>query len=164
MSLPTVRRRSASSVGSADRRAAEDLTAGFTLVEVLVAFAILSMVLIGLFSGISTALRGDYQAAFTRSALLLATADLETEGLVVPLAPGVTTGRFENGMEWRRTVRPYISASGSANGPASAYWVEMVVRPPSGFSQPSFASTIASHLSLTPSVTLTTLKLVGTLR
>src|SRR6266851_6043241 len=57
MSFPMVHRRSASPVGSADRRAAAGLTAGFTLVEVLVAFAILSMVLIGLFSGISTALR-----------------------------------------------------------------------------------------------------------
>jgi prepilin-type N-terminal cleavage/methylation domain-containing protein len=138
----------------------DECESGFTLVEVLVAFAILSIVLLTLFSGLSTALRGDRRAEFTRSALRLATAELETAGIGNPLTPGVTNGRFENGMEWRLSVRPYAFA----NNVTPAYWVEIIVRPPSGSSRPSFASMLAEHLAPAPSVTLTTLKLVRSLQ
>jgi prepilin-type N-terminal cleavage/methylation domain-containing protein len=131
--------------------------AGFTLVEVLVAFAILSIVLLALFSGLSTALFGDRRAEFTRSALRLAKAELETAGVDSPLMPGVTIGRFENGMEWRLSVQPYAAGTPSAT---PAYWVEIIVRPPSGSNQSSFASALAAQIAPTPSVTLTTLKLV----
>jgi prepilin-type N-terminal cleavage/methylation domain-containing protein len=136
--------------------------AGFTLVEVLVSFAILSIVLLTLFGGVSTALRGDRRAEFTRSALRLAKAELEIAGVGSPLMPGVTNGRFENGMEWRLSVQPYASAS--SNNATPAYWVEIVVRPPSGSSRPSFASMLAEHLASAPSVTLTTLKLATSLQ
>jgi prepilin-type N-terminal cleavage/methylation domain-containing protein len=138
----------------------DECESGFTLVEVLVAFAILSIVLLTLFSGVSTALRGDRRAEFTRSALRLATAELETAGIGNTLTPGVTNGRFENGMEWRLSVRPYAFA----NNVTPAYWVEIIVRPPSGSSRPSFASMLAEHLAQAPSVTLTTLKLVRSLQ
>jgi prepilin-type N-terminal cleavage/methylation domain-containing protein len=162
---PTYRRQvgfnrdAAPSVGGS---AKDEHDAGFTLVEVLVAFAILSIVLLTLFSGLSTALHGDRRAEFTRSALRLAKAELETAGVGIPLAPGVTNGRFENGMEWRLSVRPYASAS--ANDATPAYWVEIIVRPRSGSSPPSFASALAEHLAPTPSITLTTLKLARSLQ
>jgi prepilin-type N-terminal cleavage/methylation domain-containing protein len=140
----------------------DESESGFTLIEVLVAFAILSIVLLTLFSGLSTALRGDRGAEFTRSALHLAKAELETAGVGSPLTPGVTNGRFENGMEWKLSVRPYASAY--ANNATPAYWVEIIVRPPSGSSRPSFASMLAEHLAPAPSVTLTTLKLVRSLQ
>jgi prepilin-type N-terminal cleavage/methylation domain-containing protein len=131
--------------------------AGFTLVEVLVAFAILSIVLLALLSGLSTALFGDRRAEFTRSALRLAKAELETAGVDKPLTPGVSIGRFENGMEWRLSVQPYAASTPSAT---PAYWVEIIVRPPSGSNQSSFASALAARIAPAPSVTLTTLKLV----
>jgi prepilin-type N-terminal cleavage/methylation domain-containing protein len=131
--------------------------AGFTLVEVLVAFAILSIVLLTLFGGLSTALFGDRRAEFTRSALRLAKAELETAGVDKPLTPGVTIGRFENGMEWRLSVQPYALAAPSAT---PAYWVEIIVRPPSGSNQSSFVSALAAQIAPMPSVALTTLKLV----
>lgn len=132
--------------------------AGFTLVEVLVAFAILSIVLLALFSGLSTALFGDRRAEFTRSALRLAKAELETAGVDKPLTPGVTTGRFANGMEWKLSVQPYAAGTPKAE---PAYWVEIIVRPSSGSNQSSFASALAAQIAPTPSVTLTTLKLVA---
>jgi prepilin-type N-terminal cleavage/methylation domain-containing protein len=135
--------------------------AGFTLVEVLVAFAILSIVLLILFSGLSTALLGDRRAEFTRIALTMAKGKLETAGVGTPLTPGVTTGRFENGMEWRLSVRSYVLTSPNAT---PAYWVEIIIRPPSGSSGPSFASALAGPFVPTPSVTLTTLKLVAPLQ
>jgi general secretion pathway protein I len=148
---------------ASDRGTIEDQReAGFTLVEVVVAFAILSIVLLTLFGGISTALVGDGRAEFTRGALRLAKAELETAGVGTPLTPGVTVGRFENGMEWRLTVQPYALVS--PNDAAPAYWVEITVRPPSGSSRPSLMSTLAEHLASTPSVTLTTLKLVTSLQ
>jgi general secretion pathway protein I len=139
----------------------DERKAGFTLVEVLVAFAILSIVLLALFSGLSTALFGDRRAQFTRIALTMAKAKLETVGIDSPLTPGVTVGRFENGMEWRQSVRPYVLASPN---PAPAYWVEVIIRPPYGSSGSSFASALASPVASTPSVTLTTLKLIAPLQ
>jgi prepilin-type N-terminal cleavage/methylation domain-containing protein len=144
-----------SSAGGAAR---DNHEAGFTLVEVLVAFAILSIVLLTLFSGLSTALLGDRHAEFTRIALTMAKAKLETAGIGTPLTPGVTTGRFEDGMDWRQSVRPYVLISPNAT---PAYWVEIMIRPPSGLNAPSFASALAGP---TPSVTLTTLKLVAPLQ
>ena len=131
--------------------------AGFTLVEVLVAFAIMSIVLLTLFSGLSTALLGDRRAEFTRIALRLAKTELETIGIGGSLTPGETIGQFENGMEWRLLVRPYALAPPDAT---RAYWVEIIVRPPSGSNPPSFTSALAGHFASTPSVTLTTMKLV----
>lgn len=131
--------------------------AGFTLVEVLVAFAILSIVLLALFSGLSTALFGDRRAEFTRSALRLAKDELETAGVDKPLTPGVAIGRFANGMEWRLSVQPYAAGTSSAT---PAYWVEIIVRPPSETNQSAFASALAAQIAPAPSISLTTLKLV----
>jgi prepilin-type N-terminal cleavage/methylation domain-containing protein len=139
----------------------DEREAGFTLVEVLVAFAILSIMLLTLFSGLSTALLGDRRAEFTRVALTMAKAKLETAGIGTPLTPGVTTGRFENGMEWRLSVRPYVLASLNAT---PAYWVEIIIRPRSESGRSSFASALAGPVAPTPSVTLTTLKLVAPLQ
>jgi prepilin-type N-terminal cleavage/methylation domain-containing protein len=148
---------------ASDRGTIEDQReAGFTLVEVLVAFAVLSIALLALLSGLSTALFDDHRAEFARSALRLAKAELEITGVGTPLTPGVTTGRFDNGMEWRLTVQPYALVS--PNDAAPAYWVEITVRPPSGSSRPSLMSTLAEHLASTPPVTLTTLKLVTSLQ
>jgi prepilin-type N-terminal cleavage/methylation domain-containing protein len=138
----------------------DEREAGFTLIEVLVAFAILSIVLLTLFSGLSTALFGDRRAEFTRIALRQAKAELETAGIATPLTPGETTGRFENGIEWRMSVQPYAFASNAT----PAYWVKIIVRPPSGPDQPTFASALAGPIASMPSVTLTTLKLVAALQ
>jgi prepilin-type N-terminal cleavage/methylation domain-containing protein len=161
---PTYRRRvgfnrdaAPSSAGGTIR---DERQAGFTLVEVLVAFAILSMVLLTLFSGLSTALFGDRRAEFTRIALRLAKAELDTAGVATHLTPGETIGRFENGMEWRMSVQPYAFASNAT----PAYWVKIIVRQPSGSSQTTFASALAGPVASTPSVTLTTLKLVASLQ
>ena len=146
---------------SAGRTIRDDRETGFTLVEVLVAFAILSIALLALFSGLSTALFGDRRAEFTRIALRLARAELETAGVSSPLAPGGTTGRFENGMEWKLSVQPYPLASPNA---IPGYWVKIIVGPPSLSSPPSFASALGGYVTPTSSVTLTTLKLAASLR
>jgi general secretion pathway protein I len=135
---------------------------GFTLVEVLLAFAILSVVLISLFEGIATASRGDFRAEFSRAALRLAKAQLETIGVTGPLVEGVSTGQFDNGMEWTLSIRPY--GPGSVNGrPSPAYWVEIVVRPPFDAAGSSLRRALHERLASPPTLTMTTLKLEGPL-
>jgi prepilin-type N-terminal cleavage/methylation domain-containing protein len=131
---------------------------GFTLVEVLVAFAILSIVLISLLEGISIASRGNFRAEFDRAALRLAKAQLEAIGVTVPLVAGVATGRFDNGLEWALSVRPYTP--GSVSNALPAYWVEIVVRRPFDADGSSLTRALYRRLGSPPSLTMMTLKLV----
>jgi general secretion pathway protein I len=80
---------------------------GFTLLEVLVAFAILALslgVLIHIFStGLDNlALGGQYSRA-----ILLAQSRLAALGVEEPLAAGGSSGEFGDGYRWHVTVTPY---------------------------------------------------------
>jgi general secretion pathway protein I len=81
--------------------------AGFTLIEVLVAFVIVAIVLavvLGIFSGgLNTSRRADQRAL----AALLASSVLAATGREQPLVDGYTEGVFENGYGWRRWIEPY---------------------------------------------------------
>ena len=85
--------------------------AGFTLVEVLVAFAIVAMVLAGLYQLIAGAFRGEARAKVHEQALALARAHLAAIGIEQPLAPGETTGVYATGFAWRLTVEPVETLS-----------------------------------------------------
>ena len=80
---------------------------GFSLLEVVVAFAILALslgLLIQLFSRAlnTTALSGDYSRAAT-----LAQARLDAVGVYVPLEPGSYSGEPEDGFSWQVFIEPY---------------------------------------------------------
>lgn len=81
---------------------------GFTLIEVLVAFVVTSLVLaavLGIFSGgLGTSRRADARA----TAALIATSVLAATGREQPLAEGVAEGVFDNGFRWRRWIEPYL--------------------------------------------------------
>jgi general secretion pathway protein I len=81
---------------------------GFTLLEVLVAFAILALslgILIQIFSRAmsTTALSGDYSRAAA-----LAEARLNDVGIDIPLEPGGYGGDPQDGFSWRVVVEPYV--------------------------------------------------------
>jgi general secretion pathway protein I len=78
--------------------------AGFTLVEVLIAFTILALALSALFgsfsSGLSAGLRAEDQSYLTLSGRSI----LSQVGASVDLAPGETSGELPDGTPWTLTV------------------------------------------------------------
>lgn len=80
---------------------------GFSLLEILVAFAILSLsigVLLRIFAGGGqlTKTADDYYRAVITAETLMTGLGVET-----PLQPGVTQGTTETGFRWTATVTPY---------------------------------------------------------
>ena len=80
---------------------------GFTLLEVLVAFVILSVSLVALMRGFSSGLNaigaaGDYQIA-----TMLARSKIDEIGPVIELTEGHHAGTFENGYAWQAEITAY---------------------------------------------------------
>jgi general secretion pathway protein I len=104
-------------------------TRGFTLIEVLVAFMILTLslsVLFRIFSGglSNVAVAGDYAQA-----VLLAESQLAAAGRSEPLAVGQSYGESGDRFRWRRTVESYIpwEDETSVTLPVSGYHVTVEV-------------------------------------
>jgi general secretion pathway protein I len=88
--------------------------AGFTLVEIIVALAILALSLNAILPAISDALWRTSEAEAQAEAASLARSLLAQAGSAVPLNNGAATGRFENGFRWRLQVTPYGGADQGA--------------------------------------------------
>ena len=81
--------------------------AGFTLIEVVVAFAIVAVALGALLQIFSTGLRG-LEATETRVvAARLAQSKLAAIGIEEPLEEGETTGAFDNGYRWETRISAF---------------------------------------------------------
>ena len=78
---------------------------GFTLIEVLVAFAILAIALGSLLQAFSTGLRGVAVAENRAIAALHARSKMDEVGHTIPVAAGQQTGSFENGFRWTVDLR-----------------------------------------------------------
>jgi general secretion pathway protein I len=85
--------------------------AGFTVVEVIVAFAIVTIVLAALYQAISGAYRGYARAQVREQTLALARAQLEAIGIEQPLQPSESTGTYATGVTWRLAVEPVETAA-----------------------------------------------------
>jgi general secretion pathway protein I len=85
--------------------------AGFTLIEVVVAFAIVTIILAALYQAIAGAWRGYARVQVREETLALARAQLEAIGIEEPLQPGERTGTYATGVAWRLTVEPVATAS-----------------------------------------------------
>ena len=107
------------------RPAARDSDAGFTLVETLMAFAVLALILTVLLGGLSQTTTGGRRAELMREALALAQARIDGLCVIEPLAPGESTGRFDNGFAWRLQIGA-VHKGAPAAGMAGA-WVEITV-------------------------------------
>ncbi len=81
--------------------------AGFTLVEVLVAFVILSVFLGVLYQTFSSGLRGSDNAQRYTTAVLYAESLLAEIGNVQPLEEGESEGGFSNGFRWKTSIRAF---------------------------------------------------------
>jgi general secretion pathway protein I len=107
---------------------------GFTLIETLAAFAILTLVLSQLLAGTSGAARNESRADFLLRASREAQSQLETLGVVGPVSSGETRGRFEDGLEWILRVEPRQIVRGANGAPIAASHLARITvfRPPSG--------------------------------
>jgi general secretion pathway protein I len=85
--------------------------AGFTLVEVVVAFAIVTIILTALYQTVAGAYRGYARVHLREQTLALARAHLDAVGIETPLQPGESTGTYATGVAWHLTVGPVETAS-----------------------------------------------------
>jgi general secretion pathway protein I len=93
---------------------------GFTLIEVLVAFAIMAIALGTLFAVFGSGLRRGGQIEAERNALAVAQSVLADIGGEIPLADGKAEGEAPGGMRWRVDIQPYAVEAGQTQQSAPA--------------------------------------------
>lgn len=101
--------------------------AGFTLLEVLIAFVILAVALGTLLPGFSSGVRSLDLADDYTTAALLAESRLEAVGREEPLIEGVTSGAFANGFRWQLEVTAVDDLDPEGTLPVQAYDVVLRV-------------------------------------
>lgn len=110
--------------------------AGFTLIEVIVAFTILAVALVALMQAFSGGLSGLAAAEAQALAVAHARAKLEEVGVTLPLAPGEFEDEFDDGYRWRVRISPSPTQPPSEFGEAAlllyAVEVEVISRPGQG--------------------------------
>lgn len=80
---------------------------GFTLVEVLIAFAILAVALTALMQAFSQGLRSLEVAEDYATATMLARSKMAEIGPLIAVEESELTGEFENGWQWRVAIVPF---------------------------------------------------------
>ncbi|MCC7634035.1 type II secretion system protein XpsI [Stenotrophomonas rhizophila] len=94
---------------------------GYSLLEVIVAFALLALALTLLLGSLSGASRQVGQAELRSRAVLHAQSLLATTGVIEPLQQGERSGQWEEGRyHWRLQVEPYADARADAGAGALA--------------------------------------------
>ena len=97
--------------------------AGFTLVEVVVALAILALSLSVIFAAMSDGTRRVSQAEAAAKAGSLAQSVLARAGVELPLRDGRADGQFGDGFGWTLLIRRFGGAADRTQWPLSAYAV-----------------------------------------
>jgi general secretion pathway protein I len=120
---------------------AENNAAGFTLVEVIVAIAILSLALGVLLNAISGGLRTTSQAERMAEAGSLAQSLLAQVGTELPIRPGQSTGEFPDGFRWRLSMQSFGDATEREVWPVGAYTISAEVSWDDGAPPRSYALT-----------------------
>jgi type II secretory pathway pseudopilin PulG len=112
---------------------ARETRGGFTLIESLVAFVILTLALGALMQGLGGGARNESRGDFLSRAARQGRSQLETLGAATPLSAGESSGRYGDGLVWRLLVSPYrsvVAADGA--GRTTAYLARLTVRRPGG--------------------------------
>ena len=102
---------------------------GFTLIEVLIAFAILALVLGVVFRTLSSGLGHERTARLATARVLEARSILDQLGINLPLEEGLIEGRLATGEVWTLTVSLVEPATNDKNltSPINAYLAELSV-------------------------------------
>jgi len=85
-------------------------SAGFTLIEVLVAFAVLGLVLAALLQVFSAELKQHHIVANYATATALAESKLSEFGISDPVQVGEIRGDFDGEFRWQMNVEPYAGS------------------------------------------------------
>ena len=94
-------------------------SSGFTLIEVLVAFAVLGLVLAALLQVFSAELKQYRVASAYATATGLAESKLSQFGISDPMAVGESRGRFNGEFRWQMRVEPYSGSDEAGNDEVS---------------------------------------------
>ena len=86
---------------------------GFSIAEVIVAFAILSIALVAIFKSYGLVSHGTIASEQEHEGLATARSLLATTGVIDQLQPGIDNGAADQGMVWSRTVSAYSPAGAS---------------------------------------------------
>ena len=97
------------------------------MVEALAAFAILTVVLSQLLTGVSGAARNESRADFLLRASREGQSQLETLGVEGAIQSGETSGRYDDGLEWTLTVEPRQILKGATGTPIAASFLAHLV-------------------------------------
>jgi general secretion pathway protein I len=115
--------------------------AGFTLIEALVAFAILAMSMGALMQGVSGGARNEARGDFLLRATREGRSQLEALGMDTPIAPGVSSGRYDDGLLWQLSVEPHGDVKAPTGAvSAAAYLARLTVSRPT--QHPTSADTL----------------------
>ena len=124
---------------------------GFTLVETLVAFAVLAVAMSQLMAALGGAANNESRADFFLRACREGQSQLDALGVTERLVQGETNGSYEDGLLWSLNVEPYVTLqSPIKDGGVASFWAHLTIRRP------------GSSGGATQSLTLTTLKIVTT--
>jgi general secretion pathway protein I len=104
---------SRSATSRPDRRAGP---VGFTLIEVLVAFAIVAVMLTALLQVFSSSLAGIATVERRAEAMMLARSALDEVGVEIPLAAGERSADAGRGFAWRLRIAPSATLAPLADG------------------------------------------------
>lgn len=107
--------------------ATPSVTAGFTLIEFLVAFTIAVLALGVLYRASSSGLNTGSTASRYNSALLIAESTLDAIGVETPLSPRQSTRRVDGTYDEDVVVRPRSDLSSGSDVTAWAYPYEVMV-------------------------------------
>ena len=104
--------------------------AGFTLIEVVVAFVVAALVLVAAMRLFGGAFDGSARAERMSVALVGAESTMESVGTAIPFKLGTQRGLLQSGLSWQTTITPYTGLSATSLGrlPVAAFDVEVRVR------------------------------------
>ena len=111
---------------------------GFTLLEVIVAFTILSVSLVALLQAFATGMQGLGAAKTSAAALMHARSMLDEVGQSIELEDGESSGAFEDGYTWRLRIAevpfeaPYEDGDQAVGPLVIPFEVEVEVAAPQG--------------------------------
>ena len=81
--------------------------AGFTLLEILVAFVVFVMAFAVVMEVITGAARNTVKSSRHTQIALLAQSKMDELGIIEPIVEGTSSGRFEDGTGWQLSISPF---------------------------------------------------------